>query len=161
MRIKLPPPGDGHEYGRAGAGGSVVSDGAGSDAAPRIRDSLVPGGRLIVDVPVPQAATEHEPMRYWRHGCHLWTLQTMHIEYDPAANQMTRLLRYDKWQDGTLRMTELQMFRLQYWSMHEFEDLLAEAGFTGVLVTAGYRNACIPRPGDGIWTFHATAPQAR
>ena len=75
------------------------------------RDSLIPGGRLFVDVPVPRPGAEHEPMRYWRRDSHLWTLQTMHTEHDPAANQTTRLLRYDKWQDGTLRTTELQMFR--------------------------------------------------
>jgi SAM-dependent methyltransferase len=125
------------------------------------RDSLVPGGRLFVDVPVHRPAAEHEPVRCWRRGSYLWTLQTMQIEYDPAADQTTRFLRYDKWQDGTLRMTELQMLRLQHWNVHEFEDLLAEAGFTGILVTAGYKNTCIPGPGDGIWTFHATAPQAR
>jgi SAM-dependent methyltransferase len=125
------------------------------------RDSLIPGGRLFVDVPVPRPATEHEPMRCWRHGPYLWTLQTMHIEYDPAANQTTRLLRYDKWQDGTLCMTELQVLRSQYWNVHEFEDVLAEAGFTDVLVTAGYDNTRTPGPGDSIWTFHATAPQAR
>ena len=100
-------------------------------------------------------------MRYWRRDSHLWTLQTMHIEHDPATNQTTRLLRYDKWEDGTLRTTELQMFRLQHWNPHEFEDLLAEAGFTHILVTAGYQNKSIPGPGDGIWTFHATASQAR
>jgi SAM-dependent methyltransferase len=122
------------------------------------RDSLVPGGRLFVDVPVPRPAAGPEPMRCWRRGSYLWTLQTMHIEYDPAADQTTRFLRYDKWQDGTLRMTELQTFRLQHWGLHEFEDLLAEAGFTGILVTGGYKNACIPGPGDDIWTFHAAAP---
>lgn len=125
------------------------------------RDSLVPGGRLVVDVPVPQPAAGHEAMRYWRHGSCLWTLQTMHIEYDPAANQTTRFLRYDKWQDGTLRMTELQTVRLQHWNCQEFEDLLAEAEFTDILVAADYKNAANPRTADGVWTFHATVPQAR
>jgi SAM-dependent methyltransferase len=125
------------------------------------RDSLVPGGRLVVDVPVSQPATGHEAMRYWQRGSCLWTLQTMHIEYDPAANQTTRFLRYDKWQEGTLRMTELQTFRLQHWNCQEFEDLLAEAGFTRILLTADYKSAASPRTADGIWTFHASVPGAR
>ena len=83
-----------------------------------------------MDVPVHRPAAAHEPMRCWRRGSYLRTSQTMHIEYDPAADQTTRLLRYDKWQDGTLCMTELQVLRLQYWKVHEFEDLLTEAGFT-------------------------------
>jgi hypothetical protein len=72
-----------------------------------------------------------------------------------------KLLRYDKWQDGTLRMTELQMFRLQHWSVHEFEALLAEAGFTDISVISGYQHACTAGPGDRDWTFHATAPPYR
>src|SRR5215470_13447118 len=75
-----------------------------------------------------------------RRGSDLWTLQTMHTEYHPAANQTTRFLRYDKWQDGTRRTTELQTFRLQYWSSREFEGLLAEAGFIGTRVTADYQD---------------------
>ena len=122
------------------------------------RDSLVPGGRLLVDVPAPRPVAEHEPMRYWRRGSCLWTLQTLHIEYDPAAHQTTRLLRYDKWQDGTLRMTELQTFRLQHWDVDEFEDLLAEAGFIEILVMVGYQEACTAGSCDRDWTFHATAP---
>jgi hypothetical protein len=124
------------------------------------RDSLIPGGRLLVDVPAPLPIAEREPMRYWRRGSCLWTLQTLHSEYDQAANQTTRLLRYEKWQDGTLRMTELQTFRLQHWDVSEFEDLLAEAGFVDILVTVGYQDACGGGPGDRDWTFrtfHATA----
>jgi hypothetical protein len=104
------------------------------------------------------AAAEHEPMRYWRRDSYLWTLQTMHIEYDPAVNQTTRLLRYDKWQDGFPRMTEMQMFRLQHWNLHEFEDLLAEAGFAHILVTTDYMDARTPRADRDVWTFQATAP---
>ena len=100
-------------------------------------------------------------MRYWRRGSYLWTLQTMHIEHDPAANQTTRFLRYDKWQDGTLRMTELQAFRLQHWSSQEFQGLLAEAGFTSTVATADYQDATTPGPANHTWTFQATAPPAR
>ena len=124
------------------------------------RDSLVPGGHLFVDVPVPWPATQHEAMRYWRRSSYLWTLQTIHTEYDPAANQTTRFLRYDKWQDGTLRTAELQSFRLQHWSSQEFRELIAEAGFTGIRVTADYQDPCTPGPANSVWTFHATAPPA-
>jgi SAM-dependent methyltransferase len=145
------------------AGSIALLDGrkAALQALSCFRDSLIPGGWLFVDVPVPRLVAEHEPMRYWERGSYLWTLQTAHIEYDPAANQTTRLLRYDKWQDGALQMTELQRFRLQHWNLHEFEDLLAEAGFTDILVAAGYENACAAGRDDRGWTFHASAPCAR
>jgi SAM-dependent methyltransferase len=145
------------------AGSIALLDGrkAALQALTCVRDSLVPGGRLVVDVPVPQPAAEPEALRYWRRGPYLWTLQTMHIEHDPAANQTTRFLRYDKWQDGTLSMTELQTLRLQHWSSQEFEDLLAEAGFINTLVTADYQDDSTPGAGNDVWTFHVTAPPAR
>ena len=120
------------------------------------RDSLVPGGHLFVDIPVPRPAAAHEEMRYWPRGSYLWTLQTLHSEYDPVAGQTTRFLRYDKWQDGTLRMTELQASRLQHWTSQEFADLLAEAGFIQVLVTADYQDAGTSGTACDVWTFHAT-----
>jgi SAM-dependent methyltransferase len=120
--------------------------------------SLAPGGKLIVDIPAPQLVTEPEPMRYWRRDQFLWTLQTMHIEYDPAANQTTRFLRYDKWHDGRLVSTELQPFRLQHWSLAEFTQLLTETGFTDIIVAADYQEKRQPGPGSDDWTFHATRP---
>ena len=51
------------------------------------RESLVQGGRHFVDVPVHRPAAAHEPMRCWRRGSYLRTSQTMHIEYDPAADR--------------------------------------------------------------------------
>jgi hypothetical protein len=60
----------------------------------------------------------------------------MRTVYDPVANQTTSFLRYEKWRDGGLIATELQRFRLQYWSLTEFERLLADAGFTDINVTA-------------------------
>jgi SAM-dependent methyltransferase len=141
------------------AGSITLLDGrqATASALAAFRESLAPGGRLIVNVPAPELVTGPEPMRYWRRHPHLWTLQTMHIEYDPVANQKTRFLRYDKWEDGRLASTELQEFRLQYWSLAEFSQLLAEAGFTGISVTADYHDDP-PGPGSDDWTFHATRP---
>ena len=40
--------------------------------------------------------TEPAPMRYWQRDPYLWTLQAMHTEYDPAANQTMSFLRYEK-----------------------------------------------------------------
>jgi SAM-dependent methyltransferase len=121
------------------------------------RDSLRPGGRLIVDVDAPGLLTgpPQAPVRHWRRGPFLWTLQTMAIEHDRAANQVTWFGRYEKWQDGGLIATELQLLRLQQWSLAEFTGLLTEAGFTGIEVTAAYEEGHPPGPGDSVWTFHA------
>jgi hypothetical protein len=118
--------------------------------------SLAPSGRLIIDIPPPELVTGPEPVRHWRRGQYLWTLQTIHIEYDSAANQTTRFLRYDKWGDGTLLATELQLFRLQHWSLPEFRHLLAQAGFTAIHVIADYHDDRPPGPGSDQWTFQAS-----
>ena len=93
-------------------------------------------------------------MRHWSSGEFTLTLQTLHVEYNPAANQTTRWLRYDKWRDGELVSSELQPFRLQHWSIGEFSALLAKTGFGKIRTTADYR----PDP-PGLesdeWTFHA------
>lgn len=54
------------------------------------RQTFRPSGRLLVNVPPAQLVTEPEPMRHWRTGPFLWTLQTQHMEYDLVANRATR-----------------------------------------------------------------------
>jgi SAM-dependent methyltransferase len=131
------------------------------DTAPRalaaFRESLVPGGRLIADLDPPSLAAGPPvtSARYWERDPYLWTMQVMSTSHDSAANQVTSLLRYEKWRDGGLVATELQRFRLQYWSLAEFGQLLAGAGFTDITVTADYREGRPPGPGDDVWTFDA------
>jgi SAM-dependent methyltransferase len=142
------------------AGSIMLLDGR--DAVPRalaaFRESLAPGGRLILDIEPLQRTTGPEATRYWERDPYLWTLQVMHTEYDPVANQVTSFLRYEKWRDGGLIATGLQRFRLQYWSLAEFERLLADEGFTDIRVTADYRDDRRPGPGSRVWTFHAARP---
>ena len=75
------------------AGSIMLLDGR--DAVPRalsaFRESLSSGGRLILDIGVPELITGPAPMRYWERDPYLWTLQDMRTVYDPVANQTTRL----------------------------------------------------------------------
>jgi SAM-dependent methyltransferase len=116
---------------------------------------LAPGGRLIVDVSPPQLLLEPEAMRSWRQGAWVWTLQTMRVDYDAAANQTLRWLRYEKWRDGALEATELQLFRLQHWSITEFQVLLDECGFSEVVVVGDYTPGRAPDAETHGWTFLA------
>ena len=63
------------------AGSIMLLDGR--DAVPRalaaFRESLSPGGRLILDIGVPELITGPAPMRYWERDPYLWTLQDMRI----------------------------------------------------------------------------------
>lgn len=120
-------------------------------------ESLRPGGRLIVDVPAPRLVSKTQPLRHWRRGDSVWTLQDLAVEFDRSANQTIRWLRYDQWDDGNLAVTELQVFRLQQWSLSEFTNLLAEAGFDEINVSADYQSEP-PGPDSDDWTFHAIRP---
>jgi hypothetical protein len=118
-------------------------------------NGLAPGGQLIVDVPAPQLLVEPEAMRSWSSGECVWTLQTMHVDYDAAANQTLRWLRYEKWRDGALETTELQLFRLQHWSITEFKALLDQCGFSEPVVIGDYTPHSAPGADTDGWTFHA------
>ena len=120
------------------------------------KESLESIGRLLVDVPAPPVLKEPERMRMWCLDSYVWTLQTMHVEYAPDANQTTNWLRYEKWHEGSLVSTEMQRFRLQHWAMNEFEELLVEAGFEDITVTADYHDDIAPGPQCDLWTFLAT-----
>jgi len=141
----------------AGSFGLVAGREAALRALGCFRESLRPGGRLIVDVDAPGLMTGpvQAPVRHWRRHPFLWTLQTMTVEHDQAAHQSTWFARYEKWQDGGLIATELQLLRLQHWSLTEFTGLLTEAGFTSIEVIAGYRDGRPPGPDDLTWTFRA------
>ena len=125
-------------------------------------ECLQPSGRLLVDVDVPPTHRRGEPspgpIRYWRRGPFVWTLQTQHSAYDPAANQATNWDRYEKWHAGTLVATELQLFRLQYWGIDDFVGMVKEAGLTEVSITADYLEGHAPEVESHIWTFHASRP---
>ncbi|MFZ2056443.1 MAG: class I SAM-dependent methyltransferase [Acidimicrobiales bacterium] len=139
-------------------GSIALLDGRGAllQALACFEECLMPSGRLSIDVRAPRPfVMEPVPMRSWSAGPFIWTLQTMHIDYDPAANQTTQWLRYEKWRDGALVATELQPFRLQHWSIAEFTALLFEAGFRGVTVTGDYRDGLPPDPESDDWIFNA------
>jgi len=125
------------------------------DALVSFRRCLKSGGRLIVDIAPPELIAVKGSMRSWRVGDDLWTLTTDRLESDSAKNQTTRWLRYEKWHDGALMTSELQLFRLQWWSVTEFSHLVREAGFTNVEVHADYEVSKLPEPESEIWTFTA------
>ena len=57
------------------------------------RECLEPSGRLSVDLRALSLVIEPVPMRSWRAGPFIWTLQTMHVDCDPSVNQTTQWLR--------------------------------------------------------------------
>ncbi|MFE4367921.1 class I SAM-dependent methyltransferase [Streptomyces sp. NPDC056835] len=122
------------------------------------RQSLLPGGLLIVDVAAPRMATENNSVQIHQKDPHVLTVQEVAAVYDPISNRRTQYLRYEKWRDGDLVTTELHQFCHQLWGLDEFEELLAEVGYTDIRVTADYHEGSTPGPATGDWTFHAVRP---
>ncbi|UWZ39319.1 class I SAM-dependent methyltransferase [Dactylosporangium roseum] len=123
--------------------------------------SLVPGGRFILDLEIPGLLTgPQQPLKLWRSGEDLWTIEIVHSTFNPAKNQMVEYVRYEKWTSGRLMGTELHMFRTQHWVPEEFAALLREVGFVDVRITANYDDDARPGPRDNDWSFHATKPEA-
>jgi SAM-dependent methyltransferase len=153
------------------AAAGVVKELAGRETALRCLASsysaLRPGGRLIVDL-VPQrnnslaVATDRPstpaPLRYWRQGDVMWTVETVLLDYDSSVDRTVALRRYEKWDRNRLVATELHEFYLQHWTPAAFSELLVEAGFVVDDVVADYLGGKSPGPKDKDWTFHARRP---
>ncbi|WP_018502460.1 class I SAM-dependent methyltransferase [Parafrankia discariae] len=121
-----------------------------------IRESLRPGGRLIVDVEPLRPSTATHPPGHWWHGDDLLTLTAVE-EVRAAERQLVYWSRYELWRERRLVETELELFTLQMWELDEFSALLDEAGFGSVAVHADYTAARPPRADTAVWTFEATA----
>jgi SAM-dependent methyltransferase len=128
------------------------------EALDSFRRCLTAGGRLILDLDPPTIGDDAGPMRHWTSGDDILTLQVQHVEHDPVANRTTRWLRYERWREGALIATELQLFGLQRWGLEEFAGLLEESGFGRVSVCGGYQPGRPPGSSSWVWTFEATAP---
>jgi len=120
-------------------------------------ENLAPGGRLILDVPAPSFDTGLPPMRHWWDGDDLLTMQTMHVTVDQLAQQVTQWLRYELWRDDTLVTTQLQIFRLLWFGLPEFTEMLRATGFGDIAVVGDYSDD-EPTADSGVWTFEAVKP---
>ncbi|MDT3445086.1 MULTISPECIES: class I SAM-dependent methyltransferase [unclassified Pseudofrankia] len=127
-----------------------------AQALRNLRESLRPGGRLIVDVEPLEQSTSPGPLRHWWLGDEMLTLSSL-PPAQPEEGVVSSWLRYERWRDGRLVETELQNFSLQRYDLDGFAALLREAGFTAVTVHADYQAGLSPTPDSHVWTFVATA----
>ena len=149
----------------------VIKELAGREAALRAlgsaRRALVRGGTLFLDALPPRHVsgavspdhpTQPSPAQWWQRDEDAWCLQTIRLSYDSAANRTVKVLRYEKWHHGVLVRSEAHTFVIQHWTLWEIEQLLSQAGFVDLEVTANYTPGRRPGPADDDWTFRAVAP---
>ncbi|MES2343738.1 MAG: class I SAM-dependent methyltransferase [Pseudomonadota bacterium] len=125
----------------------------------RFRAALAPGGRLLADLP---------PLSFFEApgGVPSWTaangdllrMRSERVVTDPVGQRRVNHDTYERWRDGRLIDSQLELFAYRVWGWKEFEMALAVAGFTDIEVSANYRPGRSPKPADGILNFAARAP---
>ena len=122
----------------------------------RFREHLTPGGLLLVDLP---------PMSFFEvpGGVRSWTaangdllrMESQRVVTDPLRQRRVNHDRYERWRDGKLLESELELFAYRVWGVEEFKMALRSAGFADIEVCGNYRPGRPPRSSDGILNYSA------
>ena len=142
-------------------------------ALTRLRDHLVPGGTLLVDIEVPYADSDqwpywlkdgrdslpeaHQPNRERRptaDGSEL-SLSTRIVDLDPLNQHLTLEIHAERWRDGQLEAEEDRLLDIGLYFKNEMLLMLERAGFRHVVVH-GEHERVEPTPGDDFLVFVAT-----
>ncbi len=87
----------------------------------------------------------------------LLTCEGVRTATDLLRQRAETTYRYERWRDGTLVETQIDVMAQRYWGVEELRMALEAAGFGGVTVAGGYDRGRGPRPADRVWTFEALA----
>ncbi|WP_289889746.1 hypothetical protein [Virgibacillus pantothenticus] len=64
--------------------------------------------------------------------------------------------RYEKWRQGKLMDSELEIFPLKWYGVEEFRLILEKTGFTSMVISSDYKYNQYPTKTSQIITFEAT-----
>ena len=123
----------------------------------RFHDHLAPGGLLVLDIqPLAFLAASGEDRRQWTaSNGDLLTAEGKRTETNWLTQRAKTTYRYERWRDGNLVETQLDLMSQRYWGLEEFRLALQAAGFTQIGVTGGYARSRAPRAADRVLTFEA------
>ncbi len=126
----------------------------------RFYDHLSSNGTVIIDLMSIGGFLEPSgSVRSWvTEDGDLLTLTDHRLETDYISQTTLSYLRYEHWQSGRLMATELDLFKLRWWGVHEFSLALREAGFTDMVVSGNYQHGKAPQKDDEIISFEARRP---
>ncbi|CAN5896825.1 hypothetical protein BH11PSE1_BH11PSE1_20140 [soil metagenome] len=85
----------------------------------------------------------------------LLRMRSERVVTDPIGQRRVNHDTYERWRDGKLIDSQLELFAYRVWGWKEFEMALAVAGFTDIEIGANYRPGRAPKPNDGILNFAA------
>lgn len=124
----------------------------------RFHDHLEPGGVLVLDMqglnglPPPPAADRR---RWTAPNGDLLTCEGVRSRTDWARQRAESNYRYERWRDGSLVETQIDIMAQRFWGRDEFRMALEAAGFGEVSIVGGYDRARAPRGGDQTLTYEA------
>jgi SAM-dependent methyltransferase len=127
----------------------------------RFLDHLEPGGVLVLDMAGLNALAADRPdrRRWTAPGGDVLTCEGVRTATDWLAQRAEAAYRYERWRDGVLVETQLEVLAQRYWGLTEFQLALAASGFADVTVTGGYDRRRAPRAADRVLTFEAIRPR--
>ncbi|GIP34475.1 class I SAM-dependent methyltransferase [Paenibacillus sp. J2TS4] len=114
----------------------------------KLYEHLQPGGRLMLDLFLPDANFETGRFEgistfHFPNG-DLITMEEKQVEADLFNQYKVSYLKYEKWRDGKLIQTELQRFALRWYGVEEFKLVLESVGFSDVTVSADFVHGKVP-----------------
>jgi len=128
-----------------------------ADVLRRFHDHLEPGGVLVLDLQgLAFLAAQVQDRRRWTSpGGDLLTLQGERTVTDWFRQRAETVYRYERWRDGVLVESQIDVMAQRFWGLEEFRMALAAAGFADISVCGNYDRSRGPRPSDRVWTFEA------
>jgi SAM-dependent methyltransferase len=123
----------------------------------RFHDHLAPGGLLVIDITslAGLADTREDRRRWTAPNGDLLTLEGKRTATDWLRQTTEAALRYERWRDGVLFETQMELFAQRLWGAQEFRLALAPRGFGDIEIVGGYARHRPPRARDGVLTFLA------
>jgi SAM-dependent methyltransferase len=108
----------------------------------KLHDHLEPGGRLIMDVFLPDGQFDTGKVNtsvFPLPGGDTITMESKLVEVDFFYQRKVTHLKYEKWRNGSLIDTELQRFALRWYGVEELRLILKEIGFSTINICADFQ----------------------
>lgn len=117
------------------------------------------GGRLIVDIFLQiDISIDTVTTRTWEcSNGDIITLENKIVEVDYINQYTISHGRYEKWREGVLLQTELELFPLRWYGVEEFRLILESIGFKNIVISSDYKFGQYPSNSEQIITFEAVA----
>lgn len=123
----------------AGSFGLIVRDDEVAAALRRIRDHLLPGGRVLLEVETPPGRAPRPTWTgtFWRRPDGATITLRGTGRYDPSTQVEEAVGIYELFVGGRLVQTELNEWVRRFWTPGQITVAMTTAGFTDVAVAAG------------------------